>query len=77
MTGFISFVKEIISGDERFLVHRLKASRFALALGLLGMFGWFQYELMVNHVIRWDYVIILGIMALGKVGAMVYYRRTY
>ena len=66
----------MISKDERFLIHRLKASRFALAIGLIAMFAWFQYELMVNKVIRWDYVVVLGIMAAGKVGAMIFYRRT-
>ena len=62
--------------DERFLVHRLKASRAALVAGMGAIFVWFIVDLLGSPtVIRWQLIGILGVMALAKVGAMIYYRQ--
>jgi len=62
--------------DERFLAHRYQSSRLALAMGVIMMGVWVEYEWFVNHELRLDLLIILGAMALSKVGAMMYYRLT-
>lgn len=60
--------------DERFLLHRLRATRFALILGLITIGGWLFSEALVNDAIRWDYLIVIGVISAGKIGAMLYYR---
>jgi hypothetical protein len=62
--------------DERFVIHRFKSTRLATLVGVVMMGLWFNYELFVNDVWRLDLLIILGAMALAKVGAMLYYRFT-
>ena len=62
--------------DERFITHRYQSSRLALAVGVIMMFIWAQYEWFVNDELRLDLLIILGAMALSKVGAMIYFRLT-
>jgi hypothetical protein len=37
---------------------------------------YFYYELFVVHVTRYDLLIFLVILAVGKIGATVYYRLT-
>ena len=70
LSAFINFVKP----DERFIMHRLKSSRFALIVMVLTTAVWFEYELIVNGQIRWDLIIILSTSAIAKLGSMVYYR---
>jgi hypothetical protein len=60
--------------DERFIMHRFKSTRLATLVGVVMMALWFNYELLVNDVWRFDLVIILGAMLIAKVGAMLYYR---
>lgn len=62
--------------DERFIIHRFRSTRWALSAGLVAMLIWFNYELLANDVIRWDYLVILVIMAVVKVAAMIYLHRT-
>lgn len=62
--------------DERFIMHRFKATRLATVVGMVLMFVYFNYEVVANKTIRWDLLIILVAMAVTKVGAMLYYRRT-
>jgi hypothetical protein len=62
--------------DERFVMHRFKSTRLATLVGVVMMALWFNYELLVNDVWRFDLLIILGAMALAKVGALLYYRFT-
>lgn len=61
--------------DEREIIHRLKSTRFAVLVGIAIMFVYFQYELIVKHVIHWDIFYILLAMALAKVAAIIYYRK--
>ena len=62
--------------DERFIMHRFKAMRLALMVGMFAMVGFFCFGMFVNRVIRWDLLGILVIMAVTKLGAMLYYQRT-
>ena len=62
--------------DERFIMHRYRSTRLATIVGVVLMGGWANYELFVNHVLRWDLLIIMAAIALVKVGAMIYYRLT-
>ena len=62
--------------DERFIAHRYQSSRLALVVGVIMMGVWVEYEWFVNHELRLDLLIILGAMALSKLGAMVYFRIT-
>ncbi len=60
--------------DERFIMHRFKSTRLATLVGVVMMGAWFNYELLVNDVWRFDLLIILAVMALTKVAALLYYR---
>ena len=62
--------------DERAIYHRYKATRLSVLAGALVIFGWFQYEILVNDTIRWDYLIILGVMAVVKLAARYYFKKT-
>jgi len=62
--------------DERFIKHRYISSRIALVVGCLVMAVYINYEYLANEVLRWDLVVILGVMALTKVTVMLYYRIT-
>lgn len=60
--------------DERFVLHRYKSTSHASVAAALVMGGWYLYELYVNRVIRWDFLIIMGVMALVKTVFLVWYR---
>lgn len=62
--------------DERAVLHRYKATRLAITAGLLVICGWFQYDLFVKKIIRWDFLIILTVMAVVKLAARFYLSRT-
>ncbi len=61
--------------DERFLMHRYKSTSHAAVAGSVAMGGWFLYQQWGRGVLRWDIMAILTLMAVVKVGAMLYYRR--
>ena len=69
LNAFINFFKP----DERFIMHRLKSSRFALIVTVLTTAVWFEYDLIVNSQIRWDLLVILSVSAIAKLFSMVYY----
>lgn len=62
--------------DERFIMHRFKATRLSTLVGTVLMFAFFTYTLVVDKTIRWEYMIIMTSMAVTKLAAMWYYRRT-
>jgi hypothetical protein len=62
--------------DERFVVHRYRATRFAAVVAALVAALFFFYALFVEKTIRWDLLIILTAMAVSKVAALAYLRRT-
>lgn len=62
--------------DERFVMHRFKATRLATLVGTALMFGFFTYALVTEKIIRWEYLIIMTAMAVTKLAALFVYRRT-
>jgi hypothetical protein len=60
--------------DERFVLHRLKSTRLAAVVGLVSMLAWFAYQASARQIYRWDLLAIAGVVALTKMGAMLYYR---
>lgn len=70
--GIKALAKKML--DERFILHRLKSTSFALMVMIISMGLYVYYELFFNSVIRKDLIIILTIGAVSKVAAMIYYR---
>ena len=70
----VGFMKAMF--DERFILHRLKSTRFATLVTAVAMGGYVEIEIFLHHIIHWDLVIFLGILAASKVAAMIYYRLT-
>ena len=62
--------------DERYLMHRLRSTSLAGVVGAVLMGVWFLYQLYGKQVHRWDLLVILGAMALVKLGAILYFRLT-
>lgn len=59
--------------DERFVLHRYKSTSHASVAAAAVIGGWYFYDLVAHQVIRWDFAIILGVMAVVKIGFMVWY----
>ena len=62
--------------DERDILHRYKASRWTLIVGLVAMFISFHISYFTAHEIRWDYLVILVLMLIAKFTARIVYKRT-
>jgi hypothetical protein len=73
--AFLPFFRKL-QLDERFVMHRFKSTRAGLVAGLLVMFAWLNYDMWANDMIRWDYLAILGAMAVVKVATMIHLQRT-
>jgi hypothetical protein len=70
LSAFLNFFKP----DERFIMHRLRSSRFALIVMVVLTAVCLEYEFFVNDQMRWDLFIILCAAAIAKFGSMIYYR---
>ena len=62
--------------DERYFLHRYKATSHAGIVMAVLVAGFLLYGRLHDHVFRWDLFVPLLGGALTKVVAMVYYRRT-
>jgi hypothetical protein len=62
--------------DERYLMHRLRSTSLAGIVGAVAIGSWILYQFYVKDIFRWDLFAILMLIALVKIGAMIYYRRT-
>ena len=62
--------------DERFKMHRLYSTRFSAVVTIICIVLWFNYEYLVNNLLRWDLFIIIMVMAFSKLSAMTFYRLT-
>ena len=62
--------------DERFKMHRLYATRISAILGAILAGFWFGYDFYLQNILRWDLFSILIIMAVAKLSAMAYFKRT-
>lgn len=63
--------------DERFIMHRYHSSRLALAMGVLMLGAWMLYDLFARGIVRYDLLVILGVMVITKLVAMAYLRLTH
>ena len=62
--------------DERFLMHRLRSTSLAGIVGAVLTAAIFLYHYYKNDVFRRDLFAVLIVMAVVKLGTMIYYRRT-
>ena len=62
--------------DERFKLHQLKSTRLSAIVTAVAAGVWVEYQLIFQKRILWDLIVILGIMALTKIIAMFYFKRT-
>lgn len=62
--------------DERFVMHRFKSTRLAVLAGTVMILALFTYHAVVNDTIRWDLFSVIAAMAVVKICAMLYYRKT-
>ena len=76
MGSTIATLAGLFKPDERFVEHRYRSTRPSMIVGMVLLAGWFEYELIANHHVRWDLLIILGAVALTKLIAMIYLRHT-
>ena len=77
MEVILTTVASWFKPDERFTMHRYHSTRVAMIVGIILIVGWFNYDLLVNHLVRWDLAIIAGAMAVAKLVAMAYLRITH
>ena len=76
MEVMLSTLTSLFKPDERFIMHRFKSSRLALAAGMVAILVIFNYEWLMRDTVRWDLAAIAGVMAVVKMVAMTYYMRT-
>ena len=62
--------------DERYVLHRYKATSHAGIVMAVAVAGFFLYYRLHDNVFRWELAIPLFAGAVTKIVAMVYYRRT-
>jgi hypothetical protein len=74
--SFVSLLVGSAEIDERFLAHRYRASRFALIMGVITLGYFILYDFFVHDVIRTDLWIVVGVIAVSKIGAMAFFRLT-
>lgn len=77
MEVILTTLASMFKADERFIMHRYYSTRIAMIVGIVMIVAWFNYELIVNDLIRWDLAIIAGAMAITKIMAMLYLRLTH
>ena len=61
--------------DERYVLHRYKATSHAAVVGAVLLGGFFLYDFLARDVVRWDLFIVMAVMAVTKLGVLAYYRR--
>jgi len=62
--------------DERFLTHRLRSTSNGGLAALLVAAGFFFYNLLSRHLIRWDLFAVVATAAVVKISFLIYYRLT-
>jgi hypothetical protein len=63
----------MLASDERFITHRSHATRWSAIAGIVVMSGWILYDFGAHQLVRWDFITILGVMALSKWIALIIY----
>ena len=74
MEVLLSTIASMFKPDERFVMHRYYSTRLSMIVGMILIVIWFNYELIINDYVRWDLLVIAGVMARTKLMAMAYYR---
>jgi hypothetical protein len=64
------------SMDERFVTHRLRATRVAGISGVAVAVGLFEYRYFVQHVWSWDLLAVALTVVGVKMGLMAWYHFT-
>ena len=62
--------------DERFSIHRLKATRLAAIASAAVAAGWYIYYFVARGEVRHDLLSVLLTMGIVKLAALAFYRRT-
>jgi len=62
--------------DERFLEHRRRSTSIASLAGAVVAYGLFLWHYFSSRTIDWDLFAVIAVIALVKVGMMVWYRLT-
>jgi hypothetical protein len=62
--------------DERFLIHRLRSTRWAAIVGAVTVGAFMSYELLVQGTLNWRMLAVLIAMGVTKWIAMLYYHKT-
>jgi len=76
MEVLLTTIASMFKPDERFVMHRYYSTRLSMIVGMILIVIWFNYELIANNHVRWDLLVIAGVMAITKLMAMAYYRIT-
>ena len=76
MEVLITTIASMFKPDERFILHRFYSTRVSAIVGIVAIVTWFNYELLVNDLYRWDLAAIAGMMAASKLLVMPYLRLT-
>lgn len=71
------FFSKLFSVDERFAMHRYYSTRWSVIVGVALMGAWVIYESIANQVLRLDLIAIMLVMALTKIGLMIYLQLTH
>ena len=74
MEVILTTLASMFQPDERFIMHRYYSTRLSMIVGIVLIAIWFNYELLINHHLRLDLAIIVGVMAVTKLLAMLYFR---
>jgi len=61
--------------DERFIMHRLYATRIAAIVGAALFAGWYFYLFFTNKEVHYEIIFILAAMVITKFAALLYYRK--
>jgi len=62
--------------DERYLMHRLRATSLGGIAGAITASVLFAYYYFADQVIRWDLLAVALVIAVVKLGALAWYRTT-
>jgi membrane protein YdbS with pleckstrin-like domain len=62
--------------DERFVTHRLQATRIAGVSGVVVAVGLFEYRYFFQHIWSWDLLAVAVTVVVVKMGLMVWYHFT-
>ena len=74
MEVLLTTIASMFKPDERFVMHRYYSTRLSMIVGMILIVIWFNYELIANNHVRWDLLVIAGVIAITKLMAMAYYR---